>query len=337
MIRQAGPGAVQALMPEFKARWPWWGGDLQTLHDQFVPPPALAADSNLRVPAGDGSADQLLVAINRAAPGAEIKPLPVLLIHGLTGHQDSPQMLLFTAYLNACGYHVARMNMRGAGPSRDCCGGYYHAGFYADIAPVVAAVRQYFDHAEAVLAVGASLGGSVLLNYLAKLGTGIAAAVTISAPIDLAASAERLIQPRNSLYHRWLLAAMKRGVSAGKLRLSKAEEQAIDSARTVVQFDDRFIAKRFGFAGERGYYAQCSAQWQLPQISCPSLLIHAANDPWIPVRSYHGLDWQNLSHVGCLIAGGGGHVGFHDGGHKAPWSIRAAVRFFEQSAVLKTS
>lgn len=323
-------GKPQALRSEFQARAPWWGGHLQTLRDQFCAIGPLAADAVLCVAAADGSDDQLLVAINWALPDRAVQPLSVLLIHGLTGHQDSAQIVLFTAYLTAQGYNVARMNMRGAGPSRETCEGHYHAGFYADLEPLTAAVSSYFGGADAVLALGVSLGGSVLLNYMAKNATGVAAAVTVSTPINLAASAERLIQPRNAFYHRWLLAEMKRGVVAGKARVSQAERQAIKSARTVVQFDDRFIASRFSFEGARDYYAQCSAAGQLAHIQKPSLLIFAENDPWIPARDYHTIDWQKLASVEALITASGGHVGFHGQGHKAPWSIRAAEQFFKR-------
>ena len=181
-----------------------------------------------------------------------------------------------------------------------------------------------------------SLGGSILLNHLAATGddAGLVAAATISAPIDLAGAAERLIQPRNWLYHRRLLAAMKAGAAAGAAAVSPAERAALENARNVVEYDDRFIAPRFGFAGAAGYYAACSANRQLDRITRPCLLVHAADDPWIPARAYRAVAWPSLPAARHLMAAGGGHVGFHAKDARWPWSLAAIGRFFSAFADL---
>ncbi|MDH5412123.1 MAG: hypothetical protein OEY16_12100, partial [Alphaproteobacteria bacterium] len=77
--------------PAFRARAPWWGGDLQTLRnilarglgiDDFALP-GLA----LELPAGDGSGDRLVALLNEGKAG-EGRPL-ALLLHGLTGSHES--------------------------------------------------------------------------------------------------------------------------------------------------------------------------------------------------------------------------------------------------------
>ena len=324
--------------PEFRARPPWWGGDLQTLRDWFLSARAAAAPAvgeRLSIPADDGSDDILSVNLHRGGGGGG-RPV-VLLWHGLTGDEASASICHAANYFLACGAHVARVNLRGAGPSRNTCRGYYHAGFGQDIGPVLAGVRAALgDDAGPALGVGVSLGGSILLNYLAATGedAGLVAAATISAPIDLAGAAERLIQPRNWPYHRRLLAAMKSGAVAGAAAVSEAERAALDSARNIVEYDDRFIARRFGFAGAAGYYAACSANRKLDRITRPCVLIHAADDPWIPARAYQAIAWPSLPAVRHVMAAGGGHVGFHGRGARWPWSLAVIGRFFGEAAGL---
>ena len=117
-------------MPEFRAQPPWFGGDLQTLRDWFLgarvaPPPA--GGDPLTIFADDGSGDCLSVYLHRG-DGGRGRPV-VFLWHGLTGDAASASISHAASYFLSCGAHEARVNLRGAGPSRDSCQGYYHAGF----------------------------------------------------------------------------------------------------------------------------------------------------------------------------------------------------------------
>ena len=68
----------------------------------------------------------------------------------------------------------------------------------------------------------------------------------------------------------------------------------------------------------------------MPEIETETLVIHAADDPWIPASCYHAIDWQALpSPVGLYLTKTGGHVGFHEAGEPIPWHDRAAAAFFE--------
>lgn len=111
----------------FRARAPWWGGDLQTLRNNVLRRLGAKFDfpgARLTLDIGDDSGDRLMALFNEGEPG---RPLAVL-IHGLTGCESSSYMVNTARYLGGLGYPVLRLNMRGAGPSADCCGQRYHAG-----------------------------------------------------------------------------------------------------------------------------------------------------------------------------------------------------------------
>ena len=329
-------GAADAF-PPFVPRMPWLTGDLQTVRNIMLgarddldawPARRLWIDSR------DGSGDVLSGVLHRPADEGA-RPLMVIL-HGLTGCEDSIHVRASAAYFLARGWPVLRLNLRGAGPSRARCRGFYHAGRTEDLRAVLGELAQAHGVEEWVL-LGYSLGGNLMLKLLAEsaaapLGRRLRAAVSVSAPIDLAATWRSFARPRNHLYQRWLLSRMKAEATAPGAAISDAERRAITAARTVFEFDDAFIAPRHGFAGAEDYYARCSAAPVLTAIATPTLVISARDDPWVPVAPYLAHDWRRTPALTPLLPRRGGHVGFHGRGHGAAWHDLCAERFLAAEA-----
>lgn len=314
-------------LPPFRPRFPWYGGDLQTLRNFIVRPRhdlSRWSWRRLELPMRDGSGDRLvaLAAEPQAATG-----LPVILVHGLSGCSDSLYIRASAAVLLAAGHPVIRLDLRGAGASRPLCGGQYHAGRSQDLADALAGLPDEIA-AGGVAVMAFSLGANMLGKYLAEQGEGIVRrAVMVSAPIDLAAAAARLERPRNWLYQRYLLARMKEESLAPAARLTEAERDAIRQARGIREFDDRFVAPHNGFAGSAEYYARCSALQFMAAIRAPTLVIHARDDPWIPAALYDRIEWRAHPNLVSAIAAGGGHVGFHDQVFTIAWHDHVAGIF----------
>lgn len=324
--------AAEAFKRPFRARPPWWGGDLQTMRNFLVvewkgiDTEGLAV-RRMELPMRDGSGDRL---IGEFSPGRDDRPL-VLLLHGLTGCAGSSYMVFSARHFSRLGYPVLRLSMRGAGPSRQVSRSTYHAGLSEDIADVLAALEGQVASA-GIVPVGYSLGGNILCRYLARqVSDQVRAAVIVSAPIDLRATASRFMEPRNALYHRWLLGRMKQDVL--ETAMNAAEEEAIMAARTVYEFDDRFVAPRFGFGDAETYYRRCAGKQFLPDIRVPTLVIHARDDPWIPFEPYAVFEWQSNPHITPLLPPGGGHVGFHQAGDPVAWHDRMIEKFLAELLV----
>jgi predicted alpha/beta-fold hydrolase len=318
---------------DFRPRFPWLGGDLQTLRNFLIlstrgpigdlsPWPA----ERLLLSMQDGSGDRLAASLHRPA---QQRRAPVLLIHGLTGGEDSSYIRSSAAHLLKAGHPVIRLNLRGTGPSRPTCRLQYHAGRSQDLVDAIAALPQELV-ADGLFAVGYSLGGNVLLKLLGegRHGLPIRAAASVSAPIDLARSAQRIVHWRNHLYHRWLLGRMIAEAVPGTI--DAAEREAVLTARDIIDFDDRFVAARNGFAGAADYYRQCSAIAHLDRIDVPCLVIHALDDPWIPGAIYREVDWAANPALTPLLPTTGGHVGFHAAGDPVAWHDRRIGRFFAE-------
>ena len=159
LLRQLG-------IAPFEQRWPWIGGDLQTLRDTLRPvqlPPESGEPIEVDVPAlasGAAGAGQLLALLDR--PLHPPRAL-VLLLHGLGGSSAREGLRRMGLALQAAGYAVLRLNLRGADPGRHLAGGTYAARCNSDLLPVIAQARALAQD-RPLLGAGISLGGTILLN-----------------------------------------------------------------------------------------------------------------------------------------------------------------------------
>jgi len=317
------------LLPRFEPRAPWWGPDLQTLRNLLrQPEPDFngASAERLLLPASDASGDTLVGLLQRP-PGGGRGPL-VVLIHGLGGSEDSPYQRVSAAQLLGQGRPVVRLNLRGAGPARALCRSQYHAGRTEDLRDALAQLPEELVR-EGLVLVGFSLGGNMLLKFLAEFAsaTPVRAAVSVSAPIDLEAASLRFLAPRNRIYVWQILRNLKRVSLAAPAELTESERRAILSARSVWEFDDRFVGPHNGWAGAEPYYAANSARRFLHEIRVPTLLLHALDDPWIPADAYTSFPWRENAELLPVLSPGGGHVGFHGRGDRRPWHDRCLEAF----------
>jgi predicted alpha/beta-fold hydrolase len=252
-----------------------------------------------------------------------------VLLHGLGGCETSNYMLAASRWFTRAGAEVVRVNLRGAGPSQATCRDWSHGGRFED---VEAFLPQLDAGPAGLFLVGFSLGGSVLLNYLARgrLDPRVVAAASVSAPLDLPAASDVLHTPRNRLYHDYLLRALKADYLNPHSSLTDAERAAISRARTLFEVDDRFTAPHHGFGRARDYYREVSALPRLVDVTVPTALLHAADDPFIPPDPYRAARGRAVR-VG--LAAGGGHLGFHD--RRGLWHLRQCARFLDHLGLVR--
>lgn len=313
----------------FRPRFPWLTADLQTIANRILPPSThvgAVSSVRIRLPMEDGSGDTLLATLDQPLVARD-RPL-VILIHGLTGSENSAYVRTSARHLLSLGHRVLRLNLRAAGPSRTTCGDIYYAGRSQDFRAVLRLLGPELTE-NGIFAVGYSLGGNMLLKFLGEEGASapLIGAAAVCTPIDLSVTCQHMLRPRNRFYHRYILGQMKAEATAEGARLTSAERFAILGSQSVWDYDEVFIAPRHGFAGAEDYYEQNRASRFLPGIRKPTLVIAAADDPWVPIAIYRAVDWHACPDLTPLLADGGGHVGFHGRGHAVPWHDRAIERF----------
>jgi len=268
----------------------------------------------LQLKMDDGSGDRLWALHNAGADGA--KPL-VILIHGLAGCEDSSYIIHATEYFLRHGFATLRLNLRGAGPSRPSCTLQSHAGRSQDLADAILALPPATT-ARGVVAVGFSLAGNMSLKCAAEHGASLPlrAVATVSAPIDLAVTSANMLRPRNAVYNRKLLRDFRRECLAPGAIVSARERAAILASRNFMELDDNFVAPRNGYRDAHDYWENCQALGYLGQIKLPTLLLHAHDDPIVPIGPYLEHDWSENSWLFPVLTRHGGHVGFHATGNR---------------------
>jgi uncharacterized protein len=258
----------------------------------------------------------------------------VLLVHGLGGSSSRPGVRRLALALQAEGFGVWRLNLRGAGAGRSLATGTYAASCSSDLLCVFAAARERAAGLP-VLGAGLSLGGTVLLNALLDQPNGLDAVACVSSPLDLAASARQIDTPRNHLYRRVLLRGLIRQTLADRPGESMA--RILPSIRTIRQFDAVVTAPRWGYESVDQYYLQTSPHLKLIKGDClpACLLLHAQDDPWVPAEAVKALKRQSPARFDFCLPRQGGHNGFHGvdgrpGSRQLSWADRWVVGWLAQ-------
>ncbi|BEV36590.1 alpha/beta fold hydrolase [Synechococcus sp. M16CYN] len=309
----------------FQERFPWIGGDLQTLRDT-IHPVTLPKENGQRIlidvptlPTGAAKDGKLLAFLDQ--PDQAPRGL-VLLLHGLGGSSSREGLRRMGLRLQSAGFAVLRLNLRGADPGRKLAGGTYAARCDSDLIPVIARARELAGD-RPLLGAGISLGGTMLLNVCLSYPKSLDGLFCASSPLDLADCSASIERPRNVIYQRWLLKRLIRQTLADPFGLSVQEMRQLSGKnavpRTIRAFDNIVTAPRWGFGDVETYYREASPlnrlvadQYKMP----PTLLLQALDDPWVPaMAALHLSDaTSKTSPVGLQFTRRGGHNGFHSRG-----------------------
>ena len=289
-------------------------GDLQTFGAYLWP-------SRFRLPDTTGDEERFF----EVEPGSRVlarcrwqmertEHLTLVMWHGLEGSATSAYMLATAAKAFARGFNVVRMNVRNCGGTEHLTPTLYHGGLTNDLRVVIDELITQ-DRLPGIVIAGFSLGGNLTLKlageYADEPPAQLKAVAAISPSVDLQASCDVISQKRNSIYHRNFLYYLKR-----RLRVKKSlfpdlyDTTGLRQIRSILEFDDRYIAPAFGFADARDYYAKASARRFLKRIRVPTLIIHAQDDPFVPLLPIQQALAEPNSHVLLVTSMRGGHVAF---------------------------
>lgn len=252
-----------------------------------------------------------------------------VLSHGLEGHSRRPYMRgLARALLNE-GWDVLAWNFRSCGGVMNHQPRFYHSGATGDLDRVVQ--HGLGKGYKALFLSGFSMGGNLTLLYLGqqseRVDSRICGAITYSVPCDLAGSADTLALPSRRIYMQRFLKDLRVKMEEKSQRFPELIDTGdFDGIRTFHEFDDRFTAPLHGFRDAQDYWANCSALGKLKDIRVPSLIVNAADDPFLSAHCFPETREQLGAHVRLESPRWGGHVGFvehaRDGYY---WSERRAV------------
>jgi len=300
---------------------------------------------DFEIPTADDSGDHLVARWLRPR-GVSLEEDPVcpliVLLHELGGHAESCYIQQSATWLLDHGRDVLLFNFRGAGESAPLCKQHNHPGRSEDLRDLFRWIggntRPNILRCGGI-PVGFSLGGNILLKFLAEIrgGFSIPAALTVSAPLDLAAMAKRLDRIRNPPYRASLLYKLRQRVLDEDGFLSAEERKRVRTTTSIWEFDKDFTAPRNGCESVEAYYADNLACDELRAIRVPTLLIYASDDPFVPGAKYDRRTWDDRRWLFPAVVGGGGHVGFVPAGGEGLWHNRCVLHTAENLDLLPES
>lgn len=258
----------------------------------------------------------------------------IVLFHGLEGSSDSHYARALMALVRDLGWSGAIPHFRGCSGTLNQAPRFYHSGDAEEIDWILRRLdplrRQ--REAEKYFAAGVSLGGNALLRWLGEsrhAAEFIDAACAISAPLDLAGGGAALSRGINLLYTRVFLQTLK-PKCLQKLQQFPGlfDRDTMLRARNLHEFDNVVTAPLHGYRDTDDYWNRASAKHVLHEITVPTLVLNARNDPFLPARH---LPRTASTHVKLEYPEQGGHAGFAAGGLPASlgWLPRRIVRFLQ--------
>ena len=235
-----------------------------------------------------------------------------LLVHGLGGSHESNYMVRIAAKLNTCGVRTFRKDLRGYGAGLSVARGHSHAGKSEDLASVLDYIIDRFPQSPISL-VGFSMGANILLKFLGEMGelmpSAVVSAMAVAPPVDLSFCAMNLRKSVNRFYDWSFMRTLHRLIQQRRRAVSDMIDIPLRPLPPRLrEFDNQFVAPLNGFSGAKEYYQRCSSAQFLTDISIPTLIISAADDPIIPSRIFQNLPLSPA--IELHITAHGGHLGF---------------------------
>ncbi len=308
------------------------GGHVQTLYASLVRHVDFDYDHSERIDTPDGDFLDLDWATARTnGRGDRDAGRVALLTHGLEGSAGRRYMRGMAQALVRRGWDVCAWNLRGCSGELNRRVATYHSGKTEDLACVVDHVLRR-GYAQVAL-VGFSLGGNMTLKYLGERGSSIderiQGAVAFSTPVDLKASSHRIARWTNWHYTQYFLRSLRQKIRRKAERHpTGVRTDALPHIRTLRDFDDAYTAPLNGFRDADTYYREASSKPLLPEIAIPTLLVNAANDPFLAPSCYPTGIADGHPQFTLEVPDSGGHVGFVTVNETGEyWSERRAASF----------
>ena len=238
----------------------------------------------------------------------------LLALHGLEGSSEAHYMRGLADKAYAAGFNVVRLNQRNCGGTEHLSRGLYHSGLTADPRSVLTELRDR-DGLSRFAVAGYSLGGNLTMKLAGELADRdlpeVKAFAAVSPVIELEDCMQSIERRENRIYEwnfcRNLQGRMRRKDKRFPGLFNLDGLWKVWSIRT---FDDRYTAPHHGYAGANDYYHRASAMRVIDRVARPSLILSAADDPFVPPHIFDAPAVKNNPHITTVITACGGHCAF---------------------------
>lgn len=322
---------AQEISNQFKPAWWCRGSHLQTIYGGLfrANPEIPLKRERFETPDGD------FLNLSRL-DGSPNTPV-IVVLHGLGSSSEAPYIHSLLSKIHQAGWRAVAINARGSGKELNRLKEIHHGGKTNDLDSIINYLIET-KHEKLIYLVGYSLGGNIILKWLgekeAALPKEVKKAVAVSVPYDLAKAAQNLDHGFNQkVYTRLLLRGLKKqALEKEKQFPGIIDVEKVKNADTFQIFDREVTARLNGFQDENDYWKQSSSLHFLERIKTPVLLIHAANDPFLPVKNLPLEIIKQSPNLKLLLTSDGGHLGFISGSipfRPNDWLERVILEYFK--------
>ena len=238
----------------------------------------------------------------------------LLALHGLEGSSEAHYMRGLADKAFAAGFNVVRLNQRNCGGTEHLSRGLYHSGLTADPVFVLNELRDR-DRLSRFAVAGYSLGGNITMKLAGELGERefpqVKAFAAVSPVIELEECMQSIERRENRIYE-WNFCRNLQGRMRRKNRHFPGlfNLDGLWKVWSIRTFDDRYTAPHHGYHGASDYYHRASAMRVIDRVARPSLILSAADDPFVPPHIFEAPALKNNPHITTVITSAGGHCAF---------------------------
>ncbi len=267
-------------------------------------------------------------------PALDSRPL-IIIFHGLEGSVYSPYANRMMEALDTEGFNSVVMHFRGCFDKQNRLARAYHSGETGDAKAFIAHLVHTYPE-RTLGAVGYSLGGNMLMKLQGELGESspLFAAVSVSAPLRLEQTADYINSGVSRFYQKILMDPLKKRLLEkfehhDYEKIIGLKKEDVPALKSFWEYDDLFTGPIHGFENAKEYYTRSSAQQYIQHITKATLIIHAKDDPFMPVSVLPDED-ELPENITMEVSEHGGHVGFIGGTLLKPkyWLEERIVGFF---------
>ncbi len=259
--------------------------------------------------------------------------MTLVIVHGLEGSSESPCVIGTGSKAWCAGMNVVRMNMRNCGNTESLGPTLYNSSMSDDVGAVAKALIAE-EQLQKLALVGFSMGGNLVLKLLGEWGDNappeVVAGIGVSPSIDLAPSADALHDRANRLYElKFLWGLCQRMRRKAALYPGVYDLRYLRGLRSLREFDDQITARYCNFLDAQDYYTRASASNVIGRITVPTLILHAADDPFIRVLPATREKLLHNPHITYFETEHGGHCAFlaDANGYDGRWAERQTIAF----------
>ena len=258
----------------------------------------------------------------------------VIALHGLEGSSKAHYMRGLADKAYRVGLNVVLLNQRNCGDTEHLSKGLYHSGLSTDPAAVIQELINV-DRLSAIGIVGYSLGGNVGIKLAGDYGANppeqLRALCAVSPTMDLGRCVDALERRENAFYEWNFVRNLKKRMRRKARALPGLFDlRQLNEVKTVREFDEMYTAPHHGFNDAADYYHRASSLRVVDNITIPTLILSAADDPFVPHEQFSEQAISNNSDVTTLITEYGGHCGFYtspETGFDGYWAEQTALKF----------